>query len=173
MNLAFKRASLDLARSNSHGTCCLFNTVRCRKWFKYFANHSSESVAASSCGRNNPCPSLQSICHLTTGKIRCSTKGPCKQKSKKHLTFLWFGSGLATEKYITENVSKLNTTLKQTNASWFPVPEAAGWNAAYHLKLIQTFQTRLQANKGQGLRHPGLQAGIVTHVHNAVVKLCN
>lgn len=37
MNVAFKRADLDLARSNSNGTRCLFNNVRCSKWFKYFA----------------------------------------------------------------------------------------------------------------------------------------
>lgn len=54
-----------------------------------------------------------------------------------------------------ENVSKLNTTLKQTNASWFPVPEAVGRKAAHDLRLIQTFQIRLQSNKGQGQKHPG------------------
>lgn len=160
MNLVFKRASLDRAGSNSHGTCCLFNVVRCGMWFKYFANHFSESVTAPLRGRKNPRRSLQKICHLTTGKTRWSTRGRCKQKSKKHLTFLWFGTGLATEKDRTETVSELNTTLKRINASWFPVPEAAGTKAAARLpKLIQTFQIWLQANKGQGQKRPGPPGG--------------
>lgn len=97
-----------MARSHGSGPCCLSNSVRCRKQFKYFANHSSQNLCLHPYvgGTNH----VRFLKHLSSG-LREYLVGATKALVSKGTCF------------------RRKEKSTETHASPFPVAEAAGAGA--------------------------------------------